>query len=184
MKLDNYQFKSILLPCISFAVIVLVAILVRQSSDWLLPILFLVLPFVDRVWQLPSIRRDKQSKVKWTFLVAATTVLLIQYPEYLAPFAFMVLVAAIPEEWFFRAYLQKRLGNSVAVVLIVSMMFSFIHFIAHDLNIALYVFIPSIFFGWIYKVTGDLVLVIMLHMLSNLVYYIYLESYILRFFGG
>ena len=95
----------------------------------------------------------------------------------------MVLVAALPEEWFFRAYLQKCLGNNVAAVLLVSLMFSLMHYITHRSVETWLVFIPSIFFGWIYKKTDDLILVVILHALSNLVFYIYLESYFMAFFG-
>ena len=96
----------------------------------------------------------------------------------------MVLVAALPEEWFFRAYLQKCLGNNVAAVLLVSLMFSLMHFITHSFASAWLVFIPSVFFGWVYKQTSNLVLVVMLHALSNLVYYIYLETYIVKYIGS
>ena len=95
----------------------------------------------------------------------------------------MVLVAALPEEWFFRAYLQKRLGNHIAAVLLVSLMFSLMHFITQSSAVAWLVFIPSVFFGWIYKKTDDLILVVILHALSNLLYYIYLESHFVAFFN-
>jgi membrane protease YdiL (CAAX protease family) len=109
--------------------------------------------------------------------------LLFQNPGAIDLFIVMVMVAAFPEEWFFRLYLQNRLGNSIVAVLIVSLLFSFMHFIAHGLSSAWLVFIPSVLFGYIYKQTSDLVLVVLLHALSNLVYYIYLESLIINLFG-
>lgn len=183
MSFNIYTLKKFLLPSALFSATVLVALFVRSSRDWLLPVMFLLLPFADFFWRTPNIRWEKRSQIGWTILVVAMAVFLIQNLEVLDVFTVMVLVAALPEEWFFRAYLQKRLGNSVAAVLVVSLMFSLMHFITHSFTSTWLVFIPSVFFGWIYKQTSDLVLVVLLHALSNLVYYIYLESYIMDFFG-
>lgn len=184
MKFDLHTLKRFLLPLAFFIVLALTAILTPQFRDWLLPVLLLLLPFADNLWRLPHIIFGKRLLISWTVLVTVTSILLFYHSEVLYLFTVMVFIAALPEEWFFRAYLQSRLGNSVAAVVIVSMMFSLMHFIAHNNALAWLVFIPSLIFGWVYKKTGDLVLVVMLHALSNLMYYVYFESFIVKFFGG
>ena len=183
MSFNIHTAKIFLLPCILFAATAFVAMFAPQSRDWLLPVLFLLLPFVDVQWSMPQIHLARQSLISWVILSLAIFILLLQNTQLLDLFTVMVLVAALPEEWFFRAYLQKRLGNHVAAVLIVSLLFSLLHYITHRSAEAWLVFIPSIFFGWIYKKTDDLILVVLLHALSNLLYYIYLESHFVAFFA-
>lgn len=181
-NIRNIRFFS--LPGVLFAAIAFVAMFFLESRDWLLPILFLLLPFVDSQWSMPRMHLGKQSLISWIILSVSITILLLQNTHLLDVFTVMVLVAALPEEWFFRAYLQKRMGNGVAAVSIVSLMFSLMHFITRSSVDACLVFIPSLFYGYVYKKTSDLVLVVLLHALSNLVYYIYLESYGKVFFDG
>ena len=183
MSFNIHTVKTFLLPCILFAAAAFVAMFALQSRDWLLPVLFLLLPFVDVQLSMPRIFFGRQSLISWAILSIAIILLLLQNTQLVDLFTVMVLVAALPEEWFFRAYLQKRLGNNLAAVLIVSLLFSLMHYITHRSVETWLVFIPSIFFGWIYKKTDDLILVVILHALSNLVFYIYLESYFMAFFG-
>ena len=96
-------------------------------------------------------------------------------------FLAMVISAALPEEWFFRGYLQKKYGNNLFAVVFVSLLFALLHYLVQASVIAFIVFMPSLIFGLIYKKTDDLILVVMLHALSNLVYYLYLEEYALEF---
>ena len=184
MKLDVLYLKHSLLPGSLYIVTVLVAMLAPQSRDWLLPILFLTLPFFDFLWHLPRNTFEKKFLIYWAVIAVVISVLLFQNMEVIDLFIMMVLVAALPEEWFFRVYLQKRLGNSVAAVLVVSLMFSLMHFITRGGIVAWLVFIPSVIFGWVYKSTGNLILVVILHALSNLVYYIYLEAHIVKYIAS
>ena len=183
MSFEVYSLKHYLLPVVLFVLTVFVAIFAQQNRDWLLPVMFLLLPFVDLFWRVPRTRWAKQFVISWLILAAIINVLLLQNAEILDLFLVMIFVAALPEEWFFRAYLQKRLGNNITAVLIVSLLFSSMHYIVDSSVVTWLVFIPSVFFGWVYKKTDDLILVIGLHALSNLVYYIYVESYFVEFFG-
>ncbi len=180
-NLHNHKLKHFLLPCILFTVVALVATLMPHNRNWLLPILFLLLPFIDFQWRLPRISLARQSLISWAVLVLIIIILLLKNAPLIDLFFVMVTVAALPEEWFFRAYLQKRLGNSIAAVLLVSLMFSSMHYITQASAGAWLVFIPSVFFGWMYKKTGDIVLVVISHALSNLLYYIYLKTYITEY---
>ncbi len=184
MNFNLYTLKHFLLPAALFVLTVFVAVFVQQSRDWLLPVMFLLLPFIDFFWRMPHLRWKQQFVIRWVILAVIISTLLFLHTEVLDLFTIMVLVAALPEEWFFRAYLQKRLGNNIAAVFIVSLLFSWMHYLTHDSVVVWLVFIPSVFFGWIYKKTDDLILVVLLHALSNLVYYIYFETYVTQFFIG
>ncbi len=177
-NLHSHKLKHFLLPGILFAVVALVAMFMPHNRNWLLPVLFLLLPFFDFQWRIPRVLFNRQSLISWLVLGLITIILLLKNTALVDLFVVMVIVAALPEEWFFRAYLQKRLGNNMAAVVFVSLMFSLMHFITQSSVIAWLVFIPSVFFGWVYKKTGDLILVIIMHAFSNLLYYVYLKLYI------
>jgi len=86
---------------------------------------------------------------------------------------------SIPEEVFFRGYLQEKLGNNLKSVLVVSFMFALGHFFTicllgkfHGLVCAqnFLTFFPSIVMGYLYLKTGTLWSSIIFHFLSNIVY--------------
>lgn len=108
-------------------------------------------------------------------------VLLAWRPENLNYFFATLLVAALPEEWFFRAYLMPRLGDGWRANLIASCFFAGLHGLSHGWVTALLVLAPSFFYGWLYQRTRDLPLLIMVHALSNLVYVMFLGKYIAAF---
>lgn len=182
MNPSIYNLKQFLLPFIFFVVTAFVAIFAQQSRNWLLPLLFLLLPLADIFWRLPRVRLSKYIQINWVVFISLTVVLLFKNPEIFVTYVVMVLVAALPEEWFFRAYMQKRLGNNVFAVLIASIMFSLLHFITQASFVAWFVFIPSVFFGLVYKITGDFIFVVILHAFSNLIFYIYFESLVVSYF--
>ncbi len=47
-----------------------------------------------------------------------------------------------------------------------------------DVRTALLVFLPSLFYGWLYQRTRDLPLLVLVHALSNLVYVMFLAGYV------
>jgi membrane protease YdiL (CAAX protease family) len=86
---------------------------------------------------------------------------------------------AIPEEVFFRGYLQERLGNSLMGVLIVSLLFALGHFftlcvasgfIGGICTQSILTFFPSLIMGYLYVRTGTLWGSIIFHFLSNIAY--------------
>jgi len=90
-----------------------------------------------------------------------------------------LLLVALPEEVFFRGYLQHRLGNSVKSVVIVSALFAVGHFITlcvggdHSPAVcaqAILTFFPSLVMGYLYLVTGTLWASIIFHFLANVVH--------------
>lgn len=74
-------------------------------------------------------------------------------------------VLALAEEIFFRGYLMKTFSNQT-----VSVMFVVPHMIMYfDLH-SLLTFFPSLLFGYVYTRTGSILLVTVLHTVSNIIY--------------
>nr|ADI87684.1 abortive infection protein [uncultured Nitrospirae bacterium MY2-3C] len=65
---------------------------------------------------------------------------------------------ALPEELFFRGYLQESLGNSPSTVVIVSVLFALCHsgrfLVGGDIT-PLLTFFPSLMMGWLYLKTSN-----------------------------
>ena len=181
MNSNIQHLKHCLLPGVYFIATVLVAIFAQQSRDWLLPVLFLLLPFADFLWQMPRIEWKTRLLISWVLLVITIVVLLFKNPDVLDVFTMMVLLAALPEEWFFRAYFMQRMESILAgqwrANIATSLFFAMLHFPMQGW-FGLTVFMPSMLFGYLYQRQKDLVLVVLLHALSNIVYLSYLVEYI------
>lgn len=87
--------------------------------------------------------------------------------------AIQLLGVAIPEEIFFRGYLQHTIGNNYKGILITSLLFSLAHlpvfFISNDIY-PLLTFFPSIIIGFLYMKTVNIMPCIMFHFLSNILW--------------
>jgi len=90
-----------------------------------------------------------------------------------------LLLTALPEEWFFRGYFMSRLEQTgftpLYANLSASTLFALLHVPTQGL-FGLSVFIPSLFYGWLYQRSRDLVLVILLHALSNIIFFAYVQG--------
>ena len=90
-----------------------------------------------------------------------------------------LLLVALPEEVFFRGYLQQKIGNNIKGVIIVSLLFAVGHFITlclgggHNLAIcsqAILTFFPSLVMGYLYLVSKTLWASIIFHFFANVVH--------------
>jgi membrane protease YdiL (CAAX protease family) len=145
--------------------------------------LLLFLPLLDRRWTPPALPRSRKNYLGWTGLLTVTAILLTWRPLH-AEFALStLLMAALPEEWFFRAYFMMQLGMGWHANLVSSLLFSVVHGLTWGWMTALLVFIPSLFYGWLYQKTRDLILLVLVHMLSNLVYVAFLRQYLTMISG-
>jgi uncharacterized protein len=102
-------------------------------------------------------------------------------PRYLSTAASALLIAALPEEWFFRAYFQTALEarpslRALQAIVVTSLLFSLIHGLSRDWTTAVLAFVPSVFYGWLYQRTRDLALVVLVHALSNLGFAMFLAA--------
>lgn len=86
---------------------------------------------------------------------------------------------ALPEEVFFRGYLQEKIGNNVKGVLVVSALFVLGHLVARCVGGGfsgstclqdLLTFFPSIVMGFLYAASGTLWGNIAFHFLANVIY--------------
>ena len=138
----------------------------------------LFLPLLDRRWTPPALPRSRKNYLAWAGLIVAAVALLVWQPRH-ADFALTTLLtAALPEEWFFRAYFMMQLGMGWHANLVSSLLFSLVHGLTWGWMTALLVFVPSLFYGWLYRKTRDLVLLVGVHALSNLVYVMFLRVHI------
>lgn len=136
----------------------------------------LFLPLLDRDWRVPVLPRSRSHYLAWSGLFV-TAVAFLAWQPVLAPFAAAtLLMAAIPEEWFFRAYFMTRLGHGIRANAITSLLFSLVHGLTRGWTAAVLVFLPSLFYGWLYQRTRDLPLLVLAHALSNLVYALFLAG--------
>ncbi len=168
-------------PWLFGAVLTGCAVFVFEGRSFLLTGLMLFLPLLDRNWRSPKIYCSRFNLIAWGLCLLSTSGILLLNPAML-PFALTtLLLTALPEEWFFRGYFMFRLEqsgfNSLYANLSTSTLFALLHVPTQGL-FGLTVFFPSLFFGWLYQRNRDLVLVILLHALSNIVFAVYLEKYI------
>jgi membrane protease YdiL (CAAX protease family) len=87
---------------------------------------------------------------------------------------FQLLSVSLPEEFFFRGFLQDSIGRNFRAVLLVSLLFSIAHLpraIFFNEWISLLSFFPSIVMGWLYMKTNNILPGTIFHLLANLVYY-------------
>ena len=144
----------------------------------------LFLPLLDRQWRIPALPRFRSHILAWGGLLIAGIAFLVWRPAE-TPFALSTLVtAALPEEWFFRAYFMSRLGDGVRYNVVASLLFSLLHGLTRGWITASLVFVPSLFYGWLYQRTRDLPLLTLVHALSNLVYAMLLAQFVTTFMGN
>ena len=148
------------------------------GRDYVLIGLMLFVPLMDRHWSPPLLPRARRNFIYWAVLVAITALLLIWQPGQ-ARFALgTLLLAAVPEEWFFRGYFMTRVGRGWRANLVTSLLFSLIHGLIYGWVAAVQVFLPSLFYGWLYQRTKDLPLLILVHALSNVIFVMFIGHFL------
>ena len=102
-------------------------------------------------------------------------------PKYLNMVLTQLLVVGLPEEYFFRGYLQTRLeqvwpsnrrllGADVGLSLPVgAALFALGHLITDFNGLRLAVFFPGLVFGWMRQLTGSILAGVLFHASSNIV---------------
>ncbi len=166
------------IPLLSGAALAGCAVFSYPGRDYVLIGLMLFLPLLDRGWSPPAFRFHRRNLLAIAGLALAITGLLLWRPQFLPYALSTLLLAALPEEWFFRAYFMTRLGEGWRVNLAASLLFSLMHGLTRGWVTALLVFMPSLFYGWLYQRTRDLPLLVLVHALSNLVYAMFLSRFL------
>jgi len=100
------------------------------------------------------------------------------------------VLIAIPEEVFYRGYLQQRLrqlwpggimflgGRFGPAIVVASLLFALGHVVTIPAPFRLAVFFPSLLFGWLRDRTGRIEGSVLLHVLSNITMLSLLRLYV------
>ena len=167
-------------PWLSSALITGCAVFIFEGRTFLLTGLMLFLPLLDRSWHPPKISCSRFQLMSWSLCLLSAAGILLFNPAMLTLALTTLLLTALPEEWFFRGYFMSRLEqigfSNISANLSASTLFALLHVPTQGL-FGLSVFFPSLFFGWVYQRSRDLVLVILLHALSNIVFFVFIEEY-------
>ena len=144
--------------------------------------MMLFFPLVDRHWRLLNFPRAPANYAAWLGLLLVAVVLLLWRPQHLEFALSTLLTAALPEEWFFRAYFmtrtqETRWGRSWRANIAASILFCGLHTLTRGWVVGLSVLAPSLFYGWLYQRTRDLPLLVLVHALSNLIFVLFLNRY-------
>jgi hypothetical protein len=86
---------------------------------------------------------------------------------------FQLAGAALPEEVYFRGFLQERLGNTPGAVVLVSALFALTHLpqLIFYLDISsLLTFFPSLVMGFLYMRTANVITPTLFHFCANIVF--------------
>jgi membrane protease YdiL (CAAX protease family) len=86
---------------------------------------------------------------------------------------FQLLSISLPEEFFFRGFLQDSIGRNLKAILLASLLFSLAHLPKAVFSgewISLLSFLPSLVMGWLYMKTNNILPGTIFHLLANLVY--------------
>lgn len=150
----------------------------KQFFNYLIPFLLIILPIIAGCAVKLRFSGDDFLTglcVALVFLFPFTLFEIFRGGVFIFPsismLAFQLLVVSIPEEIFFRGFIQESIGNNIKGILITSMMFSLAHLpvFLFDNNIyALLTFFPSIVIGFIYLKTANIMPCIIFHFLSNI----------------
>ena len=161
------------------AALLVCAVFDFAQRDTLLIAMMLLLPFIDRQWALPGFCTYRYRPAIWGALTAAIVLIAVFNSDSVYFILYTLLLVALPEEWFFRAYFLQRLErlwtNRWAANIATSALFAVLHVPTQGM-FGMSVFVPSLILGWLYQQRRDIVLVILLHALANLVYLTYLQE--------
>jgi len=187
-----------LIPLAVYAFIIIAILVMKLFIPWtyvtsVAALLMLSVPFVMRA-ETSGLRWDTRGVILG---IIVSLILLLIYTGAIALYGLytdkslvvrkldyslilmQLLLVALPEEVFFRGYLQEKLGNSIRGVIVVSLLFALGHFITlclggdHSISVcslAVLTFFPSLVMGYLYLVTGTLWASILFHFLANIVH--------------
>ena len=87
------------------------AVFSYPGREYVLIGLMLFLPLLDRGWSPPAFRFRRRNLLAIAGLALAITGLVLWRPQFLPYALSTLLLAALPEEWFFRAYFMTFWGD-------------------------------------------------------------------------
>jgi membrane protease YdiL (CAAX protease family) len=193
----SQNLRNYLFPLAIYAVIISLIFLMKVFLPWQ----FVVSLSALLMLSVPLVLKSDTSDLRWdpkgllVGILASAALLLIYiavlygYGRYSGkslvfnglsyPFILVqLMLVALPEEVFFRGYLQQKLGNTIKGVIAVSFLFALAHFVTLCLadggfsvcGQAVLTFFPSLVMGYLYMATGTLWASIIFHFLANIVH--------------
>lgn len=96
---------------------------------------------------------------------------------------YLFFAVAIPEEIFFRGFIQEELGNTTKAIFLTSLLFSIAHLpnmIFENNFLYILTFLPSIVMGWLYMKTSNILPSIFFHFFADLFYYSVFCQFVLK----
>lgn len=105
------------------------------------------------------------------FFMSLTSRAAISLP--ISTMLFQLFAISLPEEVYFRGFLQEKLGNNIRGLVIVSILFSFMHLpqlIFYGDIYSLMTFFPSLVMGFLYMRTSNVIPSIIFHFIANIVF--------------
>ncbi|GIW47661.1 MAG: hypothetical protein KatS3mg078_1538 [Deltaproteobacteria bacterium] len=182
----NYIFPIFVYVLVIFVITIMVRVF---PAGVLFPVsagIMFLSPFIagSRVEGLRWNTRGVVVGLVLSFFMLAGYLLLVNKPFNLRAVSLSVVVfhlffVSIPEEVFFRGYLQEKLGNNLRGVLFVSFLFALGHVATRCIGRgcsgygyleALLTFFPSVAMGYMYIISRTLWANILFHFLANIVY--------------
>lgn len=144
----------------------------------LLTALLLLLPLLDWKHLQYSSIVETGFAVRQMIALAGISLILALNPDYFFSALGIIILVALPEEWFFRYWLMDRIekaGNSATLSNIAtSLVFAAVHIPTQNAK-GLLVFFPSLLLGYLFQKQKDLIFVILVHSIFNFIYELYLQ---------
>ncbi len=173
--------KKHLLPFLFGAALTGCAVFIYPQRTFVLTALMLFLPLFDKSWQLAPTNIRKYRLTILSLGCIGIWILVGLNTDYANAALMILLTAALPEEWFFRGYFMMRIERAglrpYQANIITSLFFALLHLPMQGL-FGLSVFVPSLIYGYIYQRSRDIVLVVLLHAISNIVFFVYIKDYL------
>ena len=179
---------SFYLLILNGAILTVCAVFIDTERHMLLVALMLSLPLLDKDFRSLKYKSVHRSIFLWLVPVSLIALLILIDPSQQASLVGIILLTALPEEWFFRRYFQQllqkllsiyanfqiRLSTAWAANIITSLLFTLLHLPLQGIT-GLSVFIPSLFLGWLYQLKKDIILIILIHSLFNVFFLIFIQ---------
>jgi membrane protease YdiL (CAAX protease family) len=180
---------------INGAILTVCAVFIYDARAFVLTGLMLFLPFLDKHWlnqqRLNLSDSFIHSRSVFLFSTATTVISLILiglHPQFAVTALGILLFTALPEEWFFRFYFMPGMEafiskyhphssrwNMWLANIMTSLLFALNHVPLQGLSGLLVIF-PSLWLGWLYQKYKNLIFVILMHVLLNIVFLIYIKK--------
>jgi membrane protease YdiL (CAAX protease family) len=150
---------------------------------YLTPLYLLAVPFIfqKKVRIRPSIKDISAGVVVSVGILLPFALLMLfsgrdLIQPSLSAITFQLVGVALPEEVYFRGYLQERIGNNIRGVLIVSVLFSLMHvpqFVIYGDLFSPLTFFPSLVMGYLYMRTYNVLTSTIFHFGANMVFLVF-----------